>query len=530
MTRTHLVRLFALLTSAVALQSAHGFELVIAHSNDTHSFAAGIDAAGNPCYNDKACYGGYARLAAAVKSVRSSNPAVLYLDAGDTWMGTPYFTFFGEKMVAQALNELKPDAVTFGNHEFDLGCAKAKTYAEKLHADVIAANFQPPKDCPFSQSKKLKPWVVRTFAGPQGPVKVGIVGIASFEAKIDEAHFADTEKTLKQAVADLKKEGVEIVVALTHVGLPIDLEIARRINGIDAVVGGHSHDALGVPGGAGPYPIVIERANGEKCAVVTAGRATRYFGELHLDIDANGNLQSCGGREHVLTPEAPGDASMQKLVASFSAKLSEIASEKVIQSDVHEDNALEVCRLGECLSGDITADAYLYFARKYGASIALVNGGSIRAGVHRGALSRADLLAQHPFNDGVCVISVKGETVTAAIENGLASEDRQKPELLQVAGLRYKADLSRAAWQRVTSVEVPDGAGGWKKLDPKADFTVVIPGYLYTGGDKFAMLKNAELINADDRPTALKVVEKYLATVSRLSSPETGRIEIREKH
>ncbi len=518
-------RTFAVFGLFAAALPAAAFDLTVIHTNDTHAFFAGNDASDNPCYEDSTCTGGFARMAAFIKSERAKNPVSLYLDAGDAWQGTPFFSVLGESLTADLLNRLAPDAGTLGNHEFDHACKKTAEYVNRLSFPVLAANLAPQKECALSGHPNIAPSIVKNVNG----LKVGIIGIANDEViEISSAcphtRFIPTKEALQRAADNLKAQGVNIIIALTHVGYPVDIELAKTVEGVDIYVGGHSHYALETPGAPGPYPTLVKTPSGNMAAVVTAGNTSRYVGVLKASFDENGRLTSASGKNVLLLSEFPRDAEMQKAVKDASLALKPLIEQHVAISDVEDPNAIENCRKNECVTGSLTADAFLAFGRKYGADIALINSGSIRAGMHRGNISRADLLSQHPFPDGVCVAKLSGRDIRAALEHGLSADTVEKPQLLQTSGLRYLFELSQPAGKRLKTVEVKSNTEHWVPLSDEKHYTAVMPGYLCTGGDGFSMLVTPVPINAGDRPDALHIFESYLKEMGRISVPESGRL------
>lgn len=130
-------------TAAAPAAASEPFELVIVHANDTHAYAAGMTERGAPCDADEACLGGYARIAAKIKSEKAAHPHVLALDAGDRWQGTLFFRTGGEVFIGRATNAIPWDALTLGNHEFDLGVDVLAEHLKRSTHPTLAANIAP---------------------------------------------------------------------------------------------------------------------------------------------------------------------------------------------------------------------------------------------------------------------------------------------------------------------------------------------------------------------------------------------------
>ena len=219
--------------------------LTILHTNDTHSHIAGINKYGNACFDDTDCRGGLARIATAIRTAKSQNDNVIALDAGDQCQGTLFYSVNKWPMLAELDQHMPYDAMTLGNHEFDEGCLELTRFLAALPFPVLAANLKPAKGCPMLKGN-YTPYTLLTVRGQ----KVAVVGIANNEvvslaAACPRTFFEDTAACLQRTVRDLEAQGVKHIIALTHIGLPEDRKLARSVDGVDIIVGGHSHSYLG---------------------------------------------------------------------------------------------------------------------------------------------------------------------------------------------------------------------------------------------------------------------------------------------
>ena len=500
-------------------------DLLILHTNDTHSHVAGIDAGGNPCMDDASCRGGHARIAAAIKDAKAQGANVLALDAGDMFQGTLFFSVNKWHLLAD-LNELMPwDASTLGNHEWDQGCGElAKYLAAKRPFPMLAANLTPEKGCPLLKSD-TPPYVIREIGGH----KVGVIGLSNDEvaglaSACKHTKFSDRVKTLQAAVRELEGKGVRRIVLVTHLGLPADRELARSVDGVDVIVGGHTHSYLGPGSKEGPYPIVEKSPSGKPVLVVTAKRATQYLGELACYFDGDGVLTSWSGEARELQPSDPRDEAVSAKVAEFRATLEKYRSEKVGHHDFDlGPDGLDACRTRECLSGMIMADAMLEYGRPYGAQFSLLNSGGVRAALKPGDISRGDLLTAFPFASKTQVREFSGEAIWEALEHGVAGEYGRGAAMLQPSGLRYAVDPSKPAGSRIVKAELRDNKGNYVPLRLKSRYKVALPSYLTGGGDFFTMLTHGKVIPAPEE-VDVDVASQYLSKHSPLPRPETGRI------
>ncbi|GLH72305.1 metallophosphatase [Geothrix limicola] len=237
--------------------SASG-RITLLHTNDTHSR---IEPFG-PGNGNLSGLGGMARRATLVRQLRQQLGAVLLLDAGDTFQGTPYFNRYKGRLDYQLMRMVGYDAGTLGNHDFDNGVGmlvEAMESMEQLqHANppfvFLNCNF----DCKGAPAlgKRLRPYLVREFPG----LRVGLTGVGVAFAGLvapknhEGITWKDPYESLKPVVKHLREvEKVDLVVVLSHLGYdlhgtaPDDLQMPGQVAGIDAIIGGHSHTFLDKP-------------------------------------------------------------------------------------------------------------------------------------------------------------------------------------------------------------------------------------------------------------------------------------------
>lgn len=511
--------------------ASFAWDLTILHVNDVHSAAAGVNDRG-PVYDDTDAVGGLARVKAFVADEKTKakvqGKAVLALDAGDFWQGTHFFRTGGMPWAREAMRRMPLDAVTLGNHEFDLGCETLGQYVKELPFPVLAANLEKNPACPLSTAP-LPSTVVKDFDG----VKVGVIGLANDEGKdISEAcpntDFANRTKALERAAAELEKAGVTHIIAVTHVGYEADQALARAVPAIDVIVGGHTHSVLGDhPHSEGPYPTVIAHDDGSKTLVVQAGRSTRYLGRLTVSFDDAGRIVQFRGDLEELVPSLRRDEAIHEFVVRSLEAIRADQERFVGVNTSTLPDGLDPCREGDCLSGMATADAFLAWGRSRGAVAAILNGGAVRAAMPIGPVTHADLLDIHPFGNRIQVADVSGAVLREALEHGLSEPDVIGPRLLQTAGLRYRLNPSAPVGKRIVSAEIRTKEGIWAPILPENIYRIVTIAYLLGGGDHFSMLgEHAKILETG--PLEVDVLEAYLHEKkdrdNHLSTPATGRI------
>jgi len=254
--------------------------VVLLHTNDTHSRL-------DPFPKDGGRYeglGGVARRKTLIDRVRKAEANVLVTDSGDVFQGTPYFNFFGGVPEYEAMSRLGYDLATLGNHDFDAGAAALKKAMEHARFQFVCANhaYTDPE-----LAARVKPWTVRTF----GPVRLGILGLSvAFDGLVapnlhQGAEFRDVFDSARTAVKALREqENVHAVVALSHLGLeddahsPGDVSLAKTVDGIDLILGGHSHSWL-------KKPKLVERPDGGVTQIQQVGFAGIWLGRVDLEFD-----------------------------------------------------------------------------------------------------------------------------------------------------------------------------------------------------------------------------------------------------
>jgi sulfur-oxidizing protein SoxB len=249
---------------------------ILAHAYTYLDFAAAAQRYGK--------VGGYAHLAALVKRLRASRPHALLLDSGDTWQGSATALWSQGADMIGAQKRLGVDLMT-AHWEFTYGAARVKQAVDKELAPIefLAQNV---KTLDF-EDPVFKPYTLRSVNG----VPLAVIGqafpytpIANPRYMIAEWSFGIQERRLQKLVDEVRAKGAQVVVLLSHNGMDIDLKLAGRVRGIDAILGGHTHDGMpaptAVPNGAGRTLVTNAGANGKFLAVldleVKGGRVADY--------------------------------------------------------------------------------------------------------------------------------------------------------------------------------------------------------------------------------------------------------------
>jgi sulfur-oxidizing protein SoxB len=270
--------------------------------------------------------GGFAHLATLVKRLRASRPGALLLDGGDTWQGSGVSLWTRGQDMIEAQKLLGVDIMT-GHWEFTYGAARVKEVVDRdfkggiefLAQNVATADFGDPV---------FPAYTLREMNG----VPVAIVGqafpytpIANPRYMVAEWTFGIKEPELQKQVDEARAKGAKVVVLLSHNGMDVDLKLASRVRGIDAILGGHTHDAV-------PRPVAVKNAGGVTL-VTNAGSNGKFLAVLDLDV-ADGRVRGWRYRllpvfSNLLAP----DAAMSRLIARTRAPYAARLSEKLAVSE-----------------------------------------------------------------------------------------------------------------------------------------------------------------------------------------------------
>ena len=264
--------------------------------------------------------GGFAHLATLVKRLRASRPGALLLDGGDTWQGSATALWSKGQDMVDAQKLLGVDVMT-GHWEFTYGQERVKEVIEKDFAGRIDFVAQNVRTADFDDPV-FKPYVMKTIAG----VPCAIVGqafpytpIANPRYFVADWSFGIQDESMQKTVDAARVAGAAVVVLLSHNGMDVDLKLAARVRGIDAILGGHTHDGV---------PVAIPVANpGGTTLVTNAGSNGKFLGLLDLEVKGGKVADFRYRLLPVFANQLPADPEMQALIervrAPHAARLAE---------------------------------------------------------------------------------------------------------------------------------------------------------------------------------------------------------------
>ena len=264
--------------------------------------------------------GGFAHLATLVKMLRASRPGALLLDGGDTWQGSATSLWTDAQDMVDVCKLLGVDVMT-GHWEFTYGMQRVKAIVErdfKGKVDFVAQNV-PTIDF---EDPVFAPYVMREVNG----VPVAIVGqafpytpIANPRYMVADWSFGIQDENLQKTVDAARGKGAQVVVVLSHNGMDVDLKMASRVRGVDAILGGHTHDGV-------PQAIPVKNGGGTTL-VTNAGSNGKFLGVMDFEVKG-GKVADFRYRllpvfANQLAPDREMAALIEKVRAPFAARLSE---------------------------------------------------------------------------------------------------------------------------------------------------------------------------------------------------------------
>lgn len=517
-------------TATAAGAAGADYQLRILHVNDVHARYDQITATGGFCTPkdeaEKKCIGGAARLQTKLKELRGDN--ALFLDAGDQFQGTLFYTQYKHGAVQTVLGMLNPDAQTLGNHEFDDGPAGLRPYLDAVSWPVLSANTDTSREPRLKD--RYKPYTIVVKNGQ----RIGIVGLTTADTPITSSPgptvaFRSEAQALTRAVAALRARNVDKIVALTHIGYSEDQALAAQIDGVDVYVGGHSHTFLetGNDKAAGPYPTVVKTPSGAPALVVQAGSYGTHLGMLDVTFDSAGVVTAWEGKPVALSNDVALDAAVADKVSQLNVPLTQLRRQPVGEARVELVGTSDACRFGECNLGNLIADAMLWATRGQGTQVAIQNGGGIRSGIPAGQVTMGNVIEVLPFSNTLATFDVTGADLLASLESGVSrAHDKTTSgtgRFPQVAGLRYAFDPAKPEGARISSVEIRDAGGAYRLVDPSATYKAVTNNFVRTGGDGYGLFAKAK--NAYDYgPNLETVVSEYIRTTGPVAPAVEGRI------
>lgn len=422
-------------------------------------------------------------------------------DSGDMFMGSPIGEFSEGQAVAEYFNYCGYHVVAPGNHDYDMGVEIFKKFVNSVDADFLGSNivYENTND----NVDYLKPYTILEHDG----IRIGVFSILTHymeglttPEKFFEHDVLDESSTAHKYVDILKNEGVDLIFALTGIGLKHDKRIAGQVSGIDVIFGSHSSSALQVPYEDSINHTIICQSYGHLSSI----------GFLDLLIDpATRKIAGYSGQLiDLLSEEIESDGQMMDLVNKW-VEITEKGFDEVIGYSKEE-----LIRAGfeETGIGNMITDAMREY---FSADIAIHNSGGIRANMPKGEITYRDCYNIDALSNTVVVMNMTGEVLRKTLEIGYNGHHA----IFQVSGIKLKYNSKKPIGQRIISVITENG----EKLDPDKVYRVATNSYLAAGGGEYAVFKEATEI-MDTFHYIRNIISEYIKKHSPIDAVIEGRI------
>ncbi len=405
--------------------------------------------------------GGFAYLATLVKQLRASRPGALLLDGGDTWQGSAMSLWTRGQDMVDAAKLLGVDVMT-GHWEFTYGMARVREIVDQDLRDSIEFVAQNVRTTDFDDPV-FKPYVLREI----NRIPCAVIGqafpytpIAHPRYFVADWSFGIRDENMQKMVDEVRSAGAQVVVVLSHNGMDVDLKMATRVRGIDAIFGGHTHDGI---------PIAVPVANaGGNTLVTNAGSNGKFLGVMDFQVTGGKVVDFRYRLLPIFANQLKADPAMEALIARVRAPYESTLAQELAVAD-----ALLYRRGNFNGSWDqLICDALMDVQ---GADIALSPGFRWGTSLLPGdTLTRELLLDQlaitYPY---ATLTEMTGETIKTVLEDvadNLFNPDpyyQQGGDMVRVGGLAYTCDPQARMGSRISELRL-----GGKPLDAARKYKV----------------------------------------------------------
>ncbi len=534
------------------------YSLYLAHINDTHShfessllhFNVQVQ---QTRYRIDASCGGYAKIATAITQHRrlaaSEQQPFIFLHAGDSFQGSLYFSCFKGRANAKLLNLLQPDAMTIGNHEFDLGNNPISEFIANVNFPVLAGNMDLSEE-DQDKEKPLRPHanllrydnqrnIAQYLLKPLADKKLAIVGITldlmhQIGCPDSDCLFHNAIETTRATIKHLHEQGIKHIIVLSHLGYAGDVQLAEQVDGISIIVGGHSHTLTGDFSELDIPSVEQQTVTVNHTLILQAGKHAESIGLEKLTFDSKGqviaqqggisfllgeNWHAYQGEDRVNEEQRADITNYLKYSKLFYNVKPDAAINDIINKQykpaVDEMRQRIVCHLskplhhtrlpnnqwptGSEIAPLVSEGFYVAASKDQEIDFAMHNAGGVRISLKQGPLTQAEICGRLlPFEIKIVSYLVLGEKLRLAIEgainnatsNGVVGTgDGSYPYLYN---LRFSYDKDAILGQRISELMLFKN-GVWQCINDETAYRGVSSAYTLAGKEGYdALLTSTE--------------------------------------
>ncbi|RWA03864.1 hypothetical protein EKO27_g11241 [Xylaria grammica] len=422
--------------------------------------------------------GGAARFMSLVQHYREGTqfkgqPDLLTFFSGDAFNPSLESSVTKGDHMIPLLNNIGTDAAALGNHDLDFGVAKFRHLAKKCNFPWLIANVLDPElgdDVPIGNCKKTH--IITSSNG----IKIGLIGLgerewlATINSLPPDLIYKSASQTAKELVPQLRAEGAEIVIAVTHMREPNDNKLAEQTDGIiDIILGGHDHyyNHSLIKG----THVLRSGTDFKQLSYIEARRRPDGSGRWDIDITRRD-----------VTSEIPQHTPTVKLVEESTASIKTTLQKPIGYTAAPLDARFRTVRTRESNIANFVCDIMRHY---YSGDCSLMASGTIRGDqvYPPGPILLKDIMSCFPFEDPVVVIRVLGQGIWDALENGVSLYPALEGRFPQVSNIKFEFDASKPSGSRIVSASI-----GSEPIDLTKKYVLVTRGYMARGKDGYDSL------------------------------------------
>lgn len=469
--------MFSLIIQPVISNATTNEKVVnIYHTNDTHSRV-----------NDFAVMKGY---------IDSQSTSGFILDAGDTYHGQSFATLQKGSSIAKILKGMGYTAMAPGNHDFNYGYKRLLELKDESGVPILAGNVL----------KDGKPLFNTTFIKEVNGIKFGIFGLATPETayktnpnNVAGLTFSQKDESInlaKSYVKELKAEGADVIIALTHLGIDPEsdfksTDVFSSIPEIDLLIDGHSHSPLGA---YDSYNVSKTRK------IVSSKQYLEFLGQVTFKFNADKTINEIIPTSVQLVkdkqPLFPVDQNIKNLVDTINNEQKPILDQVVGYTPMALDGRREVVRFGHSNLGRVLTSAMLHETK---ADIAITNGGGIRDSINAGEITKGEVIKVLPFGNYIVTKKLTGKEIVQALEHGMTIGSGSFTHYagMKVNTLVYTETIKDSSGKEVSKEKhkVLSITVNGQPIDLNKEYVVATNDFMAVGGDGYTMFTGKPVIN-----------------------------------